>query len=431
MTIKSLLPSGATRFERALEEAMSLGTELPIGLRDISNPETAPDSFIPWLAWGLSSDLWDRDWPIEKKRAVAKAWYRLHRLKGTQAGIEEALRFFGAEVVGVRRPPDAFYPDPALTRDEREKYLARFRQLRFYRFRSRGAATFGAYVGSGYRRGRLFAGSGFHPTFTDAPVRIGRRAFVYDPLTGVEEPVRRADRVTETDRRGATDFEQVFLPGDAGWSFFIGRQRSGKRFTAATGARGRTYSVAIDREYIERTSRLHISGILPSDQPIDVRPRRSMVGGQRVRGQLFPAHKAKGTGFLGRPGDGAARVFLPPTTAGNRIFDQVFLFDPSRLPDRRDARTFVGHTRLGMTPYHARITVKMEGKRSRFAFRRFVTGHLLATRKKQLGQVVEATRLSKSLRDKVWITAKTMRPAKVGDSLRIGTIKVGALVRDI
>ncbi|MGY6705926.1 phage tail protein I [Roseinatronobacter sp.] len=431
MTINSLLPRGATRLERALEETMARGTELPVPLRDIAAPETAPDAFVPWLAWGLSTDLWDRDWPIEKKRAVAQAWYRLHRLKGTQAGIEEAIRFFGGNVVGVRRPPDAFYPDPSLTRAERDKYLARFQQLRFFRFRNRGAATFGAYVGSGLRRSGLFAGAGFHPTFTDAPVRIGRRAFLFDPLTGIETPVKRADRVTVTDRRGATDFEEVSLPGSAGRSFFAGRLRPGKLFTSATGARARTYSVAIDREYTEQRSKLHISGVIPATQPIDVRPRRVRLPGERVRGQLFPARKSKGTAFIGRAGDGPNRVFLPRSSAENRIFDQVFLFDRDRLPDKRDARTFVGHTRLGMTPYHARVTVELRGKLSPFAFQRFVTGHLIGTSKKRLRQVVEATRLSKSLRDKVWITAKTVRPAKAGDSLRIGTIKVGALLRDI
>ena len=43
--------------------------------------------------------------PIERKRAVAKAWLRLKGHKGTLAGIKDALSFFDVAVAAVRRPP--------------------------------------------------------------------------------------------------------------------------------------------------------------------------------------------------------------------------------------------------------------------------------------------------------------------------------------
>jgi phage tail-like protein len=432
MTVESLLPVGATRVERAIEAATARGGEVPVGLSALADFDRAPAEFLPFLAWGHSTDLWDRDWPVEKKRAAAKAWWRLHRLKGTLAGIEEAVRLFGGAVVGARVPPDATYPDPSLTRAERDAYLARFRQIRFYDFRSRGVATFGAYSGSGYRLSRLFAGGGFFPAETDAADRIGRRAFIFDPLTGEEEPVRRKTRVAITDLRGEVPFEQVLLPGRAGPAFFAGHTRPGRVFAVNTGSRGRVYSVAIDREYIETRSDLHISGVLPSDRPIDVRPRRVKVRNCRcVLGTMFPGAKAGRRAYFGRDDDGQHRTFLPTSTSRMRIFDQVFLFDPARLPDRRDARTFAGRTRLGQAPYHARLTIEVRGKASPFAFQRFVSGFLIKTSKKRLRQVIEATRLSKALRDKVLLTAKTMRPVTVADGARIGSIQVGALVRDV
>lgn len=429
MTVESLLPPGArTKAEQAIEQAVA--RPLPIEIGRLASPETAPDAFIPFLAWGSSTDLWDRSWSIEKKRAVVKAWWRLHRKKGTLDGIKEALRFFGAEVVAVRRPPDSTFPDPTLTRAERDRYLARFRQLRFYSFRSRGVASFGAYANSGYRLPALFPGGGFFPTFSDAAVRVGRRAYVYDPLTGVEVPVKQAQRVSVTDRRGAVTFEQVSLPGTSPFAVFVGRP-IGRVFTMDTGARGRVYSVAIESEYQETKSRLHISGVLPSQQPIDIRPRKARVPGQRVIGQLFPSISAGGLEVIGRPADGARRTFLPPSTAGLRIYDQVFLFDRDRQPDKRSARTFLGSTRLGMPAYHARLTIETRGRIAPLAMQRFISGYFVKTDKRRLAQAIEATRISKALRDKVLVTAKTMRPAKAADGVPVGSIKVGTWLRDV
>lgn len=431
MTFQSLLPGLASPLRRTVEEASSKTFDLPFALRDIDNPDAAPEAFIPFMAWGLSTDLWDRNWPIEKKRAAAKAWWRLHRKKGTLTGIKEAVRFFSAEVVAVRRPPDAAFPDPTMTREERDAYLARFQQIRFYSHRSRGSATYGAYLAGGYRLSRLFIGETAFPTFSDAAVRIGRRAYLFEPRTGDEAPVRRALRVTTTETRRAVEFEEVVLPGYAGKSAFAGRPPIAKTFTADTGARGRLYSISIDVEYSEARSSLHISGILPSGTPIDVRPRRAALPGSRVKGQLFPSLGGRATEFVNRHGDGVHRTFLPPSTAPLRIFDQIFLFDPQRHVDKRGARTFLNNVRLGMPPFHARITLKSQAKLSPFSAQRFVAGYFVTTSKARLTNAIEAIRLSKSLRDKVIVTAKTMRPATAGDGFEIGKISVGTWVRDL
>lgn len=432
MTFESLLPPGATHVERAIEQAMARVADVPVPLRRISDPARTPEEFLPFLAWGRSTDLWDRDWPTEKKRAVTQAWFRLHRRKGTLAGIDDALRFFGAFVAEARVPPDGTYPDPALTREERDRFLARFRQIRLFRFRTRGQAAFGAYVGSGVRRAGLFAAAGFHPAFTDAPVRIGRRAFVFDPLTGEETPVRRAERVVTTELRGAVDFERIFVPGQVGPGFFPGQAPRARVFMVASTARARVYSIAVDRDYLETRSTLHISGILPAAQPIDVRPRRVRLRNCACRlGSMFPGAGSGRRAFIGRQGDGKHRTFLPRTTAPLRIFDQIFLFDPDRLPDQRSGRTFVGRTRLGMPAYHARLTLDARGRASPFAFSQFARGFVMRTSKRKLRQAIEAIRLSKALRDKLRVTAKTMRPARVADGVPLGTIKVSAWVRDV
>ncbi len=429
--IQSVLMPGSTPFEKAIDAAVFRLDGVADALRTIHDPEKAPEAFVPFLAWGFSTDLWDRNWPIEKKRAVAKAWYRLHRKKGTLTGIKEAVRFFEGEVVAARTPPDGTIPDPTLTKEEREKYLTRFRQIRFYRYRSGGSASFAAYLSSGYRLPALFVGARAFPGASDAVARVGRRAFVFDPLTGAEEPVKRVERITTTSERAAVTFEEVVLPGKIGRAAFAGRKPAGKTFTMDMGARGRRFSISIDGTYSETISDLHVSGILPSDQPIEVRPRRAALPGPRVAGQLFPSLGGVATEFVNRKSDGEHRTFLPASSARLRVFEQVFLFDPSRLPDRRNARTFVGATRLGMPAYHARLTIQKRGRISPFAIHGFVHGYPVATDKSAMRRTIEAVRLSKSLRDKILVTNKTMRPATAGDGYRVGTINVGTWVRDL
>lgn len=431
MTFRSLLPGHASPFRRTVEEASAKRLEIEFALRSIDDAERVPEQFIPFLAWGLSTDLWDRNWSIERKRAVAKAWWDLHRRKGTLTGIKDAVRFFGAEVVAARRPPDATYPDPAMSRQERDAYLERFRQIRLYAYRSGGTANYGAFIGSGYRLPRLFIGSRAFPTFTDAPARIGKRAFIFDPATGDEVAVKQVTRVDAIEERSAVEFDQISLPGSAGKAAFVGRRPIAKVFTMDVGSGRRTYSVRVDTTYRETTSALHISGIEPSAQPIDVRTRKARLPGQRVLGQLFPKRTGRATEFINRPSDGVHRAFLPPSTAHLRIFDQIFLFEEDRQADRRGARTFIGNTRLGMPAYHARLTLEMPGNISPFAVQRFVRGFLMKTDKSRLKQAIDAVRVSKSLRDDIVVTAKTMRPARVGDGLKIGTISVGTWVRDL
>lgn len=418
MNFRSLLPLQASPLRRTVEEASQQTFEIDFPIKEIDDFEKVSEAFLPFAAWGVSTSHWDRDWPIEKKRAVAKAWLSLHRKQGTIAGIEEAIRFFDAKLLAVRHPPDAFFPEGAPTKAEREAYLARFRQLRFYNFRSAGLAHHGAFTSSGYKLPALFP-KWFFPHYTDAPVRIGRRAFIFDPKTGIEEPVHSVERVR------ATRYDEARLPGKGGHAFFAGHTpKGGAYFPVNLKASERIYSVEVDRGFLETESSLRITGILPSADPIQVRPRRVAQAGIRRRGQLYGGRPGRKYGYL-------VGVYLPTGTAGLRLFDQIYLHDPDRLPDKRGSRTFAGYVRLGMPPYHAQLTVELAGKRSRFAFDQFVGGHLVTASKKKLRQTVEATRQSKALRDKVLLQSKTVRTVQVSDGVEVDTIEVGAKVRDI
>ncbi|WP_066530485.1 phage tail protein I [Erythrobacter sp. CCH5-A1] len=88
----TLLPPNATAFERALDavEADRLGA-LPVPIGDVWSPERCPAQLLPWLAWGVSIDIWDTAWPEQVKRDAIAGAIEDQRRKGTKLAVRRAL----------------------------------------------------------------------------------------------------------------------------------------------------------------------------------------------------------------------------------------------------------------------------------------------------------------------------------------------------
>lgn len=94
---RQILPSTATPLEVALL-AVELASLAEIDVNLIStiwNPYKIPSVLLPWLAWALSVDVWNPEWNDEIKRDVIAASPEVHRLKGTLASVEIALKALG------------------------------------------------------------------------------------------------------------------------------------------------------------------------------------------------------------------------------------------------------------------------------------------------------------------------------------------------
>lgn len=86
-----LLPPASTRTERALA-ATTAPDRLDItALRTLWDPQTCPESHLPWLAWALSVDVWDDSWPLQRRRDVLAGSIAWHRKKGTPWAVEQML----------------------------------------------------------------------------------------------------------------------------------------------------------------------------------------------------------------------------------------------------------------------------------------------------------------------------------------------------
>jgi len=96
--MSSLLPPNATPLERAFEAATARIASVPTPNRDLWNPDTCPAPLLPWLAWALSIDTWNADWPEAVKRSRVRAAMAIQRRKGTAKSVRDMVASFGGGV---------------------------------------------------------------------------------------------------------------------------------------------------------------------------------------------------------------------------------------------------------------------------------------------------------------------------------------------
>ncbi|MDG9791985.1 phage tail protein I [Brucella anthropi] len=96
---RSILPARSSPLTVALlaAELARIATVDPTVIATIWNPETCPKVLLPYLAMGVSVDVWSADWSEEQQRRVIAASPMVHRLKGTRGAVERALAAFDLE----------------------------------------------------------------------------------------------------------------------------------------------------------------------------------------------------------------------------------------------------------------------------------------------------------------------------------------------
>ncbi|EAA4438588.1 phage tail protein I [Salmonella enterica subsp. salamae] len=90
-----LLPPSASGFMRSTEQASTRLDAIPVDLRKLWNSDECPVALLPYLAWALSVDRWDKNWPEETKRQVIKASWMVHRHKGTISALRNVVEQLG------------------------------------------------------------------------------------------------------------------------------------------------------------------------------------------------------------------------------------------------------------------------------------------------------------------------------------------------
>ncbi|QLX87765.1 phage tail protein I [Klebsiella oxytoca] len=91
----SLLPPSSGNWLRYTEAGTARLSAITVALRTLWTPTACPVDLLPYLAWALSVDRWDRDWPAERKIAAIQKSYWLHRRKGTRAAVRRVVEDMG------------------------------------------------------------------------------------------------------------------------------------------------------------------------------------------------------------------------------------------------------------------------------------------------------------------------------------------------
>lgn len=111
--MKNILPSNATKLERAIGDIIAARLNgVPVAIDALWNPATCPAALLPWLAWGLSLDLWNADWTEAQKRAAIADAIRFQQRKGTPASLRMVLDRFDPLIGIVEWFEDRFNLDP-------------------------------------------------------------------------------------------------------------------------------------------------------------------------------------------------------------------------------------------------------------------------------------------------------------------------------
>ena len=106
VTQHDLLPINANTLERSLAKIAGRLDRLPVGFRRLWDINDCPASFLPWLGWSFSTDIWPTfpeqlQRQDELRRAIICQNLQVHEQKGTRASIQAALNALqvGVEIV--------------------------------------------------------------------------------------------------------------------------------------------------------------------------------------------------------------------------------------------------------------------------------------------------------------------------------------------
>ncbi|MEX0319447.1 MAG: phage tail protein I [Ruegeria sp.] len=120
--LPSILPPNRSNMEASLEQAIRVADPDLAPVATLMNPDACPAALLGWLAWAMSVDEWDPDWPEETKRNAVAASVAIHRRKGSLRSVRDALAAFGFGAAAIVEGYGAFTYNGELTHDGSEDY---------------------------------------------------------------------------------------------------------------------------------------------------------------------------------------------------------------------------------------------------------------------------------------------------------------------
>lgn len=393
--VRNLLPPNRTALESSVVQAL-FTQEHPI--RDITTLYRADIlalPLLPWLAWSQDVLVWPADADESMRRNLTAGAWAMHRRMGTLAGLREMAGYQGGTIKRAIVPPSKTYAGVSLTAAERNTFVQRYPQLRIYPQRVTGKRV-------GAMLAHCFPGAGVHPTQTDATMRLAPQTYLY--RDGVETPLQSTERSTISTERTGRSYLEVRRPGMARHGSFAGLPG---RWLVPGDAGQRMYRLTVETPYIDSREQLRHVAVSPSLQLLDVRY-------DWTAGTAFANGVHAGMHVAGH---------LRPSTARERIYKRLWLFDPAMEVLRRGAISFAGATRLSMPAHHAELAIAIPGHKHPRAAGRYLTGYTIASDHKRYHDTIAGLRRVARASDRIAIDTATTRPL-----LARGAVFAGAAV---
>lgn len=391
-------------------------------IRHLWDPWTCQIEELPYLAWALSVDIWDVDWPEAKKRLVVANAFSDHKRKGTLYAIEQYLGYRGASIDKAIVPPERCYGIIGLTDAQRAAYIASLPQIRIYPFLTlrttppkRAFMTGPVGYRTFYRTDPGLESNNAPPAFMQdsaGPQLYGRRATIQTP-DGTETDVT----LNDVTFNGQNTAEQILVQFGKSSRLFEGHGFFGNGFMQKSRASTNIATVQLSDDAPSQFAAL--SGATVQN----VRPQRTYEIRQAPVGRFF----------MGRDFLGASKPHMLATNGPREIYDQFALIDDQNTPKLNKGRSFMGHARFGIAPYTAelRIEIPMNRPRWRMGVGRgqFLTGFIKQTDFTALDDALTAIGQAKSLRDTVLVDTEIYHTVQLGTGLKLGSFKLGQQIR--
>lgn len=119
---ESLLPANATKQEKDIELSGARLSDIDHPLRHLFDADNCPANLLPWLAWSLSVDEWQSNWPEDRKRETIKNAILTHAIKGTIESIRNTIRYAGYGEVTITEGETGTHYDGQSNHDGVEVY---------------------------------------------------------------------------------------------------------------------------------------------------------------------------------------------------------------------------------------------------------------------------------------------------------------------
>jgi phage tail P2-like protein len=399
-TTALLLPPNRSPLETALVQTLHTLEHPERTVAALYRPSAAGGiaaALLPWLAWGNDVLAWPRTADETQRRALTANSWHLHRQMGTLAGLRSMAGVFGATITAAVVPPAKTYAGASLTTAERNAFVARYPQLRIYPQRLSGQRIGAMLLG-------CFPGGAAYPVQTDAALRLAPQAFLY--RDGAETPLQAIERETTSSERTAEVHTEVRRPGEAGMLGFCSRP---VRWLARSDAHARIYRLALETPYQDGVETLRRVAVLPGLSPLTV--RYDWIAGRGQASGIFAGQHVNG--------------HLRRSTARERIYKRMWLFDPALDVGRRAAMSFCDASRLTMPAHHAQLSVAMPGRANPQAARQFVRGFLLTSDRSNYHATLSALRDVARASDRIAIDTAVTQPLAASETLRAGGATAG------